>query len=295
MGFLISTDTSCDEYRSKLTERNISYVPLTYIIDGVSYEDHFTKEEDFTGFYDLIRQGAMPKTSQINVATHEDFFTKVLTEKQGTELIHVCLSSGLSGTYESACSAAQTVMEQIPGSKIFVIDSLSATHGSSFLLDKAEEMQKNGANAEETFEVLEELKTRINHWVFVDDLHHLKRGGRVSGASAVIGSLLKIKPILYMNDLGKLIVAHKCIGTKKAIRYLIDMVQKHKETEGDGEFVICHANAHENVETAKGYLEELYPTCPISVRWIGPVIGSHTGIGVFTIIFVGKDKRLSIG
>ncbi|MCL2374944.1 MAG: DegV family protein [Firmicutes bacterium] len=297
MNFILTTDTSCDVFRSELDAKNIPWVPLTFTIGGTTYEDTFSSDAEFVSFYEKVAGGAMPTTSQITPAQHEDFFKKVLAEKSNLAssktIVHLTLSSGLSETYNAAVLAAKTVMEEIKDSEIFVVDTLSATQGHHLLLKEGIRLRDNGTSGCETADALNQYTKGIHHWFMVDDLHHLKRGGRVSGAAAAIGTLLKIKPVLTINDKGKLPVVKKPKGIQKAIAFFLEIIEEYKDGEIE-EFLIVSANAAENAPLLKARLEEKYPTVPVTIGWIGPVIGAHTGNGVFGVVFKGKARSTAV-
>ena len=224
MSYTLSTDTSCDIFRSELRARNIEYRPLIYTIDDVPHFDECTTDADYKAFYELIRAGKMPTTSQINVIEHEEYFTE-LCEKHDGDIVHLTLSSGLSSTYESACLAAKNVNEKY-GNRVYVVDSLGATVVQRIVVDEAERLRDCGMGAAEAVEVIKDFIAHVHVWFMPTDLMHLKRGGRVSGASAVIGTALNIKPILIINKNGGLSVVAKKIGVTKGMNYMLDMFKK---------------------------------------------------------------------
>jgi DegV family protein with EDD domain len=181
-------------------------------------------------------------------------------------------------------------MEKLPGTKIYIVDTLSATHGHHLLLKQGIRMRDEGLTAEQTAEELNVTAPKIQHWFMVDDLHHLRRGGRISGASAVLGTLLKIKPILVVNGKGKLDVVKKVHGVKKAIDYFMDAISRYKPA-GNGEFLLVNANAHGYAAELAERIRAAYPDCPVSIGWVGPVIGAHTGSGMFGVTFIGADRE----
>ena len=280
--FVLATDTSCDVFRSELDEKNVPWIPLSFTIDGVTYDDDFSSDKEYEEFYAKIRAGAMPTTSQINVFNHEEFFEKIISAGN-KNIIHLTLSGGLSNTVNSAKTAAENVMRKFPDSKIYIVDTLSATQGHRFILDKALKLRNDNVGAEEAFEKLSSLAEKIHHWIVVDDLMHLKRGGRVSGASAYIGSLLNIKPVLIINSEGKLAVVKKAKGTIKAYQYVLEMIKEHAENTSELEIYLANAGADDKVVEMKKLLLETFTGCKI--------IGAHTGSGTLGIVFAGK-KRL---
>ncbi len=290
MSFTVTTDTSCDIPRSELNSLGVPYIPLTYTVNGVTYPDEFSNDEEFRDFYRALKSGATPTTSQINSFLHEEFFTE-LFNKGHTEILHLSLSSGLSNTYNSAVIGAECAMEKNPGLTVRVVDTLSATLAHRALVDKALQLKKEELTLELAGDTLDAIKNNLQVWIFVDDLMHLKRGGRVSGAAAYVGTLLKIKPVLILDNLGKLTVVTKTNGWKKTLSYGVDMLFKHCSDKKNSTVYIASADADERIKEfielirARGFEGELKP------GWIGPIIGSHTGAGTFGIVFFG-DARL---
>jgi len=293
MSFTLTTDTSCDAFKSELDAAGIPWVPLTFTIDGgEANEDNYSNNSQYQAFYDKLATGVKAATSQINTFTHEEFFEKVLANNDGKEVVHLTLSGGLSETVNSARVAASIVNERHGSTKIHIVDTLSATQGHRIILDHAVELQKEGKSATEATSALNAFAPKIQHWFMVDDLNHLKRGGRVSAASALIGGLLKIKPILTIDAIGKLQVVKKAKGSAAAINFFMDTIKESKEDLENGAFYVVNANAHKNVEALKERLAEAYPNCPIKGGWVGPVIGAHTGSGTFGLAFVGNKERI---
>lgn len=289
MSFTLSTDTSCDIFRSELRERGIEYRPLVYTIDEVPHFDEFSKDEEYVGFYNQIRAGKMPTTSQINVVEHEEFFEGLLNKYEG-DIIHITLSSGLSNTYESACKAAETVNEKY-GKRVYVVDSLGATIVQRLVVDEAEKYRDAGMSAAEASEKLNEFKSRVQVWFMPTDLMHLKRGGRVSGASAVIGTALNIKPILIINKNGGLSVVAKKIGVSKGMSYMVDRFKEfNAHCTADSKVYVCNADS-EHSEEMRDRIKAVRPDCDVEIGWVGPVIGAHTGAGMFGVSFVSDKVR----
>ena len=288
--FLLSTDTSCDEMKSDMRSRGISYVPLTFTIDGVTYDDDFDSNEQYSNFYAQLRDKKLPTTSQITPAMHSEYFNSLI-EQGATDIIHLTLSSGLSNTYNSAVMGAAETMETHPGVKIHVLDSFSATQGQAMLLDEAAMIRDSGESAEEAMKALKKTAFSIHHWFYADDLFHLCRGGRVSKVSAVIGSILKIKPVLIINDEGKLAVVHKAKGVRGALKYFTEQYEKYA-ADTKGEVYLPSADSNDVAEMFKQELESTYG-CKVKIGWVGPVIGAHTGGGMLGFVFRSKNGRLS--
>ena len=287
MSFTLSADTSCDIFRNEMTARGIEYRPLVYTIDDVPHFDEFAKDEDYKGFYDQIRAGKMPTTSQINIVEHEEFFETLLDKYEG-DIVHVTLSSGLSSTYASACKAAENVNEK-HGKRVYVVDSLGATIATRHVVDEAQRLRDEGVCAADAAEQLKQFTYKLQTWFMPTDLMHLKRGGRVSGPSAYIGTALNIKPIINFDKYGALAVVQKKMGAGKGIAAMVEAFKKlsaavpHKVyiASADSEF------AEELLQKAKA----VRPDCQFEIGWIGPVIGAHTGCNAVGISFVSDSSR----
>ena len=286
-GFVIVTDSTTDLPKSFYEEKNIPVISLSYIMDGVTYEDM----NGLSGkeFFDKIRGGSMPTTSQINPEQ-----AKVALEpfvKEGKDILYIGFTSGLSGSYNSVRMAAEELCEENEGSKIITIDSLCASMGEGLLLYKAIELKEQGKTLEEIAEWVENNKLNVCHDVTIDDLHHLHRGGRVSKTSAVVGSIIKIKPMIHVNEEGKLIVIGKERGRKKAMISLVDrMEEKSKGFENDVAMIV-HGDVEEDAEFLKKEIQERFGIQNIIINGIGSVIGSHTGPGVIAIFYMGDRSK----
>lgn len=289
MEFVLSTDTSCDVFKSKLKQDSIRYVPLTFTIDGTSYDDDFDSDAEYQDFYQKIKSGAMPTTAQINPEMHATFFREMLSSG-AKEIVHLSLSGGLSNTYQSALMGASEAQKDYPDAKIFVVDTIAATQAHGFLLEKAKQMRDNSFSAEKTFKELNKIKGNIHAWIIADDLMHLKRGGRVSGAAAAIGTVLKIKPILIINSSGGLSVVHKAKGNRKALSYIVDMVLQHHKDYKNDTIWLASADSEDKADELIKMLRAAGCEGEIKVGWIGPVIGAHTGPGTLGIVFEGSSR-----
>ena len=267
-----------------LEEKQVPVVSLSYIIDGATYKDGegLTSKE----FYDKIREGAMPTTSQVNPEQARDLFEPIL--KGGTDILHIAFTSGLSGTYNSCRIAAEELSEEYPDRKIVVVDSLCAASGGGMLLYKALELKEQGKSFDEIVTWVEENKLHVCHDVTVDDLFHLHRGGRVSKASAVVGTIIKIKPIIHVNDEGKLIVIGKERGRKKALQTLVERMEEKSQGFENDIVMITHGDALEDAEYVKGLIQDKFGITNIMINPLGTVIGSHTGPGVIALFYMGN-------
>ncbi len=287
MSFVLAADTSGDIFRSEMKARGIEYKPLVFTIDGVEHFDEFSSDAEYKEFYAGIRAGNLPSTSQINVAEHEEFFEQ-LVEKYTDDILYVTLSSGLSSSCASARTAAKTVSEKT-GRKIYVVDSLGATISQRIVVDEAEKYRASGMDAATAAEKLADFADHIHTWFMPTDLMHLKRGGRVSGPAAVIGTALNIKPIIFIDKQGKLPVMKKLRGPAKGISFMIDIFKSDSSAEPH-KFYVASADS-EFAETMLEEARKARPDCEGELGWIGPVIGSHTGCGAVGISFYSDKTR----
>ena len=285
--FIIVTDSTTDLPKSYYAEHQIPVISLSYIMDGVTYPDF----DGLSGkeFFDKIREGSMPTTSQINPEQAKTFLEPFM--KDGQDVLYICFTSGLSGTYNSVRLAAEEMMEDYPERKICVVDSLCASMGEGLLLYKAVELKEQGKSMEEIVDWLENNKLNICHDVTIDDLFHLHRGGRVSKASAVVGSMIKIKPIIHVNAEGKLIVIEKERGRKKSIMALANRMEEKSAGFENDVVMIVHGDAQEEAEFLKQEIENRFGIQNIIINCIGSVIGSHTGPGVIALFYMGDRSK----
>ncbi len=287
MSFILSADTSGDIFRSDMRARGIEYKSLVYTIDGVEYPDNFSSDAEYKQFYDLIRAGKLPTTSQINVMEHESFFEE-LVEKYADDIIYVTLSSGLSGSCASARKAAEEVSART-GRNIYVVDSLGATISQRHVVDEAQRLRDAGVSAKEAADELAEFVKHIHTWFMPTDLMHLKRGGRVSGPAAYIGTALNIKPIIFIDKNGALPVVKKLRGAAKGIACMAEIFERDSAATPH-KFYVATADS----ELAPDLLQKAKaarPDCEGEIGWIGPVIGSHTGTGAVGISFYSDKER----
>ena len=286
MSYQIITDSCCDFTRAEYASLGVTYVPLTLLYKGAEHES-FTENEELHAFYDGVRAGEMPTTSAVNPEGWTNVMESAL--KDGKDVLCMTFTSALSTTHQSAVIAANELLEQYPDRKIVVVDTLCAARGQGLLVYLACRKRDEGLSLEEVTAWVEENKRHICHWVTVDDLNHLKRGGRVSATTAFVGGMLNIKPILRVSEEGKLETAAKCRGRKSAMEYLAN---KLVETGTDVETIaIAHGDCPEDAAA----LEQLCRSkCPgvknVITGYVGGVIGAHTGPGVLVVFFLGKHR-----
>ena len=288
METVIIIDSASDLSREYIEKSNIHLVPLTVIFKGKEYKDDLGQSLSNEEFYNAIKDGEMPSTAQINVYQYTEEFRKHV--KEGKAIIYVALSSALSGSYSSACIAKETILEEFKDADINIIDSKAASGGEGILNYYAVEMLKNGASKQEIVNWLEQNKLRVNHWFTVDDLNHLKRGGRISSTAALMGTLLDIKPILNVNDEGKLNSVTKVKGRKKSVRALSEELDKRIVNAEDQVVIINQGDCLEDAKYLQRLVLEKHKVKEIIMGNIGPTIGSHTGPGVLSIFFLGEKR-----
>lgn len=284
--YVITVNSTVDLPKEWLEERNVPVVPLRYTIDGQTYEDMsgLTAKE----FFDKLREGKMSVTSQLNPEEARAALEPFL--KEGKDILHLAFSSGLSGTCNSMKIAGEELKEEYPEAKIIVIDTLCACLGEALLLYKALQQKEAGKTIEEAAAWVEENKLHICHDVTVDDLNHLHRGGRVSKATAVVGTMVKIKPIIHMDDNGKLQVVGKERGRKKSLNKIVDMAVEQSEGWDNDIIMITHGDCIEDAEYVAGLVREKMGIDNILINNIGTVIGSHTGPGVVAVFCMGNKR-----
>ncbi|WP_350344456.1 DegV family protein [Proteinivorax tanatarense] len=284
---LIMTDSCCDLPISIVEEYDIPVILLNFNFKGESYEDDFGQTIGYELFYDEVRKGEMPTTSQINSYEFEKFFAPYL--EKGEDVIYIAFSSALSGTCQSAMLAKESLSEKYPQGSLTVIDSKCASMGQGLLVYLAYKQMEQGKSKDEIVEWLESNKLKLNHWFTVSDLNHLKRGGRVSAASATVGTLLNIKPILHVDDEGRLIPKSKVKGRKKSIKTLYQHLKDEISNEKQTVF-ISHGDCKEEAEKLAELIKKDYNPEKIVINYIGPVIGSHSGPGTIALFFMGEKR-----
>ncbi len=286
--FDIITDSGCDMPESYLREREIALVKLGFTMNNINYEGEGGEHIDEKTFYQKLREGAMPTTYQVTAEMAKTHIRKSL--EKGRDVLVIAFSSGLSGTAGSFIVAARELANEYKNRKIFVVDSLCASMGQGLLLDYVVNKAESGADIEEIAKYAEGLKGHICHHFTVDNLFHLKRGGRVSTATAIVGSILKIKPVMHVNNEGKLVAIGKAMGRKKSLKTLVEnMLESADMNENDPVF-ISHGDCMEDVEYVRSLILEKMPNVRIEVNYVGTVIGTHSGCGTLAIFNKGTHR-----
>ena len=285
MSFKIVTDSCCDLSAEMIAELELGIAPLSLELDGHAYAEG---EMPPVELYNHMRNGKLPKTSAVNPDGWAAAIRPAL--QAGQDVLVLAFSSGLSATYQSAVIAAGELREEFPDRKLIVIDSLCAAVGLGLLVYTAAKLRSQGKTIDEVVEWIEAHKLNVCHWVTVEDLMHLKRGGRVSAATAVVGTMLNIKPIIRVDDNGKLESLAKCRGRKAALNYLLDRMGESYDPEIDDTVFIGHGDCPEDAEYLANKVRERFGVKTVYINYIGAVVGAHTGPGVATVFFYGKKR-----
>lgn len=288
--YKLISDSTSDLPIELVNELDLHIIPMLYTIDGKDYvnspaDSGLSNHE----FYDLLRAGKMSTTTQINGETIKDELRIYLNK--GMDVLYLCFSSGLSSTFNSACIAAEDLREEYPGRKIIIVDSLSASMGEGLLLYHAAMKKKEGLDIDQLAKWLEENRLRLAHWFTVEDLNHLKRGGRVSAAAALVGTMLSIKPVLHVDDEGHLIPVEKVRGRRNSLDSLISHMAKTAADPSSQVIFISHGDALKDAQYVEALVREKFGVEKVYINPIGPIIGSHSGPGTVALFFLA-DKRL---
>lgn len=286
--FKLVTDTSADLPRKYLEQNDIKVMSLAYIIDGNTYG--WDNPMDEHEFYEKMRKGSMPTTSQVNVGDAMEIFERLIREND--EILCVSFSSGLSGTYNSVALAAQNVCESYPDKKIRVVDSKAASLGQGLMVNYALKMQKEGKGLDETADFLEQNFGHFVHVFTVDDLNHLYRGGRVSRATAFVGTLANIKPILHVDDEGHLINIGKVRGRKKSLIELVNLMEQKigDHVKENHTIFISHGDSPADAQFVADEVKKRFGIDSFLINYVGPTIGAHSGPGTIALFFYGDER-----
>ena len=289
MSYLIFSDVSIDVDRDFAQSHDLRYVPMEYVLgDDTFYCNRPEDDEMMHNYYDKLRQKVRTQTSQITPSHYRDIFEPIV--KDGQQAIYLSLSSGLSNTYESALLAVEELREDYDNVNIEVVNTYSATGGMGLLAESAFANMEAGMSLKENADWLREHAKRVNLWFKVEDLMYLKRGGRVSAATAVIGTALNIKPILRINDEGKLETIDKKRGSKLAIKSLVERFENTFDPTVSDVVYVCCADCMDDANTLKDMILENHPELKVRVTMLSPIIGAHTGPDMLALIHYGTGR-----
>lgn len=290
--YVITCCSTVDLPKEYFEQNNIPYACYHYILDGEEYLDDLGQSVPYDEFYRRIDGGSMPTTSQINISEFMAFFEPFLQE--GKDILHLSMSSGISGTCNSAMNAKEELLAKYPDRTIKVVDSLAASSGYGLLLDKLVEMRDAGKSLEDVYLFAEDNKLKLQHWFFSTDLTHFKRGGRISATAATLGNILNLCPLMNVDYVGKLIVRQKIRGKKKVIaeivNKMIELAEGGKDYNGKC-FISCSA-CEDDARKVADLVEETFPNLngKVEINSIGAVIGAHTGPGTVALFFWGEKR-----
>ena len=287
--YRIVTDSTADLTPEMVEELGVQVIPLEFVLDGKSYFNYPDgRELSSKKFYDLLRAGNMATTVQVNTARFIEVFEPLLQE--GGDVLYIAFSSGLSGTYSSAVLAAEELKERYPERRVAVVDSLAASMGEGLLVYHAVMRQRAGMNLDALEKWLLENRNHLCHWFTVDDLFFLKRGGRVSATTAVLGTILTIKPVMHMDDNGRLIPVAKERGRKRALRALVDHMEETAIDPQNQTVFISHGDCLEDAQFVEQQVRERLGVKDVLIHYVEPVIGAHSGPGTVALFFLGTHR-----
>ena len=284
--YIIFTDSACDLPDAMLTELGVKYRSLTFAFEGE--DEHGDRDMPAEDFYAKMRSGSIAKTSAINTEGFREAFEDDIAA--GNDILYIAFSSGLSTTYNSGRFALENLKDKYPDRKLIAVDSLCASAGFGLLVYLAAKKKQEGATIEEVEKFVLDTRLHLCHWFTVDDLVYLKRGGRISPAATLIGTMLGIKPVLHVDNEGHLIPVSKVRGRQASIRAMADKFGELALDKTGGTVFISHGDCIDDAETLKSILAEEYGATVELITSVGPVIGAHSGPGTLALFFVGKER-----
>ena len=290
--YILSCCSAADLTKEHFERIDVHYICMHFMLDGVTYPDDLGQTMPADEMYARMAQGASTSTSQINISEYVDYFSAFC--EQGKDIVHVSLSSGISGTYGSAANAALIVKERYPEREIYVVDSLGASSGYGLLVDTAAAMRDSGMSAKELVDWLEANKLKLHHWFFSTDLSSYVRGGRISKTAAFFGGVLQICPLLNMDNLGRLIPRKKIRTKKNVIKEIVAMrvANAQNGTDYDGKCFISMSACREDAQAVADLVEAKFPKLngKVLINNVGGLIGAHTGPGTVALFFWGGER-----
>ncbi|MGN1378736.1 MAG: DegV family protein [Dorea sp.] len=290
--FIISCCSTADLTEEHFKARDISYICFHFELNGKEYTDDLGKSIPFDQFYKAMADGAETKTSQVNADEFETYFESFL--KEGKDILHVCLSSGISGVINSAMIARSELEERYPDRRIYIVDSLGASSGYGLLMDRLADLRDEGKSIEEVRDYAETHKLNLHHWFFSTDLTFYVKGGRISKTAGFIGGALSLCPLLNMDNEGHLIPRYKIRTKKKVIRAIVDKMEECADDgpEYSGKCYISHSGCYEDARAVADLVEARFPKLNgrVEIYSVGTTIGSHTGPGTVALFFWGKER-----
>ncbi|MBQ5870733.1 MAG: DegV family protein [Lachnospiraceae bacterium] len=291
--FVLCCDSTADLSKEHFERRDIHYVCFHFFLDGKEYFDDLGQSVPFDQFYQAMADGAETSTSQVNVDEYINFWKPMLEE--GKDVLHLCLSSGISGTINSAVNAARILEEDYPDRKIYVVDSLGASSGYGLIMETLADKRDEGMDLEELHTWVEEHKLNMHHWFFSTDLTFFVKGGRISKASGWFGGMLNICPLMNMDNEGHLVPRFKIPGKKKVVREIVKKMGEFADGgyEYAGKCFISNAGCYDDARAVADLIEEQFPNLngKVVINSVGTTIGSHTGPGTVALFFWGSKRE----
>ena len=289
--YVISCCSTADLTKEHFEKRDISYICFHFELDGTQYQDDLGESIPFDEFYQKMTDGAETRTSQVNAEEFKEYFEKFL--KEGKDILHVCLSSGISGVMNSAVIAKEELEEKYPDRKIYIVDSLGASSGYGLLMDQLADLRDQGKNIEEVYRWAEEHRLELHHWFFSTDLTFFIKGGRISKTAGFVGGVLGICPLLNMGEDGTLVPRQNIRTKRKVIRAIVDKMEENARGGLDYSGYISQSACEEDAKAVAALVEKRFPKLNgrVEINHIGTTIGSHTGPGTVALFFWGKSRK----
>jgi len=290
--YILSCCSTADLTQEHFDKRDIHYICFHFELDGKEYEDNLGRSIAFPDFYDAMANGAETRTSQINAEEFVEYFTPFL--KEGKDILHLTLSSGISGVLNSANIAKTELEDKFPDRKIYIVDSLGASSGYGLLMDKLADLRDQGMSIEEVYKWVQENKLKLHHWFFSTDLSFYVKGGRISKTAGFVGSVLELCPLLNIDNLGRLIPRFKIRTKKKVIQAIANKMEEYAQDGLDysGKCYISHSHCYEDARAVADLIEARFPRLngKVEIYYVGTTIGSHTGPGTVALFFWGNER-----
>lgn len=286
--FVILTDSCCDLPQHVVADLGLSVIPLSVQLGDERFYNRPGEGPDTHTFYQRLFDGEPAQTSAPNVGEFKDFFRPFL--QAGKDLLYIAFTSALSATYQNGTIALEELQEEFPEAKVFAVDSLCASLGQGLLVDLTVQEQRKGKTIEEVYGFCQEIKGKIHHWVTVGNLTQLRRGGRLTAAKAIFGSILQVKPIIHVDSKGRLVAVGTIKGRKKAVAHLVEQMQEMIVDAAGQRCYIVNSDCTPEAEALAEVLKEKFPISEVVIGDIGPVIGAHTGKDTIAVFFVGQER-----
>ena len=291
--YILSCCSTADLSKEHFEAMDVKYICFHYMLDGVDYTDDLGQSMPFDVFYQKMVDGAETRTAQVNMGEYMEYFEPFLAA--GKDVLHLCLSSGISGSYNSCCMAAEQLAEKYPDRKLYIVDSLAAASGYGLLMDKLAQLRSEGMDIDTLRQWAEDHKLELHHWFFSSDLTFFIKGGRISKTAGTVGMMLGICPLMNVSNEGKLIPRAKIRSKKRVIKEIVKVMTEQAENglDYDGKCYMCHSACLEDAQAVAALVEETFPKLDgkVLINSIGTTIGSHTGPGTVALFYWGKKRE----